>query len=80
MAAGYSLATLWRTEDGGRTFRDSSTGFTGFAWGWWNNAIAFDGPMLYGITYAAAPARVGNLDRLIGWDGKMTLREIYLNE
>ena len=35
-------------------------------------------PMLYGTNYAAAPRRVGNLDRLMGWDGKMDLREIWL--
>ena len=37
-------------------------------------------PLLYGVTYAAAPSHVGNLEGLMGWDGKMTLREIYLNE
>ncbi len=35
-------------------------------------------PLLYSTTYAAAPKRVRNLDRLIGWDGKMFLREIWL--
>ena len=37
-------------------------------------------PLLYGVNYAAAPSRVGNLEHLMGWDGKMTFREIYLNE
>lgn len=37
-------------------------------------------PLLYGVTYAAAPSHVGNLEVLMGWDGKMNLREIYLNE
>ena len=37
-------------------------------------------PLLYGVNYAAAPDKVGNLDRLMGWDGKMTLREIWLRE
>jgi peptide/nickel transport system substrate-binding protein len=35
-------------------------------------------PLLYGVNYAAAPQRVRNLDRLMGWDGKMDLREIWL--
>ena len=37
-------------------------------------------PLLYTVNYAAAPHKVGNLDKLMGWDGKMTLREIYLHE
>ena len=37
-------------------------------------------PLLYGVTYAAAPAKVRNLDRLMGWDGKMNLKEIWLDE
>ena len=36
-------------------------------------------PLLYGVNYAAAPKKVRNLDRLMGWDGKMTLREIWLD-
>ena len=35
-------------------------------------------PLLYGINYAAAPRRVRNLDRLMGWDAKMNLREIWM--
>ena len=35
-------------------------------------------PLIYGVTYAAAPLRVRNLDRLMGWDGKMNLREIWI--
>ena len=35
-------------------------------------------PLLYSVNYAAAPAKVQNLDRLMGWDGKMFLREIWL--
>lgn len=41
-AAAYSRATLWKTVDGGHVFQDSSTLFTGFAWGWGNNSMAFD--------------------------------------
>ena len=37
-------------------------------------------PMLYGVNYAAAPHKVRNLDRLMGWDGKMNLREIWIAE
>jgi ABC-type transport system substrate-binding protein len=37
-------------------------------------------PLLYGVNYAAAPRRVRNLDRLMGWDGKMNLREIWLDD
>ena len=35
-------------------------------------------PLIYGVNYAAAPLRVRNLDRLMGWDGKMRLREIWI--
>ena len=35
-------------------------------------------PLLYGVNYAAAPHKVHNLDRLMGWDGKMALREIWI--
>jgi hypothetical protein len=41
-AVAFSRATLWKTTDGGSVFRDSSTGFTGFAWSWWNDGAAFD--------------------------------------
>jgi len=36
-------------------------------------------PLLYGVNYAAAPHKVRNLDRLMGWDGKMALREIWID-
>ena len=35
-------------------------------------------PLIYGVNYATAPLRVRNLDRLMGWDGKMNLREIWI--
>ena len=35
-------------------------------------------PLLYSTTYAAAPLKVKNLDRLMGWDGKMFLKDIWL--
>ena len=41
-AIASSRATLWKCTDGGHTFVDSSTLFTGFAWSWWNDAVAFD--------------------------------------
>ncbi|MBW2523215.1 MAG: hypothetical protein JRI23_03530 [Deltaproteobacteria bacterium] len=41
-AVAFSRATLWKTTDGGHVFADSSTGFTGFAWSWWNGGAAFD--------------------------------------
>ncbi|MBN2040401.1 MAG: hypothetical protein JW864_10185 [Spirochaetes bacterium] len=41
-AVAYSRATIWKTTDGGKTFKDSSTLFTGFAWGWSNSGAAFD--------------------------------------
>lgn len=37
-------------------------------------------PMLYIVTYAAAPRHVRNLDTLMGWDAKMNLREIWLEQ
>lgn len=36
-------------------------------------------PMLYRVTYAAAPKYVRNLDTLIGWDGKTNLRSIWID-
>ncbi len=41
-AVGVANATLYRTEDGGRTLTDSSAGFTGYAWGWFTCAVAYD--------------------------------------
>lgn len=35
-------------------------------------------PLLYDVNYAAAPKRVHNLDRLMGFDGKMNLRELWI--
>ncbi len=37
-------------------------------------------PLLYSVNYATAPKKVRNLDRLMGWDGKMFLREIWLEQ
>lgn len=41
-AVAFSRATIWKTTDGGHTFVDSSTLFTGYSWGWWNHGAAFD--------------------------------------
>ncbi|RMD45376.1 hypothetical protein D6829_02485, partial [Candidatus Pacearchaeota archaeon] len=38
----FSHAAVYKTIDGGRTFRMSSTLFTGFAPSWWMDTIAFD--------------------------------------
>lgn len=35
-------------------------------------------PMLYSVTYAAAPKKVQNLDTLLSWDGKMRLKQIWI--
>ncbi|MEM7018942.1 MAG: ABC transporter substrate-binding protein [Pseudomonadota bacterium] len=35
-------------------------------------------PMLYSVNYAAAPQKIQNLERLMGWDGKMFLRDIWI--
>ncbi|MEO2172846.1 MAG: ABC transporter substrate-binding protein [bacterium] len=35
-------------------------------------------PLLYGVNYAAAPQKVRNLDRLMGWDAKMNVKEIWI--
>ena len=40
-AVGYSEAKIWKTEDGGRHFKNSSTLFTGYYWNT-NDGIAFD--------------------------------------
>ncbi|MFW6155299.1 MAG: dockerin type I domain-containing protein [Planctomycetota bacterium] len=42
VAMGYGHASLWRTEDGGNTFFDSSGLFTGYNWGWWYDGVAYD--------------------------------------
>ncbi len=41
-AVAFSRATVWKTTDCGKTFKDSSTLFTGFAWSWSNSGAAFD--------------------------------------
>ena len=45
-AVASSRSTLWKATnviDGNPAiFKDSSTLFTGYAWGWWNDGIAFD--------------------------------------
>ncbi len=35
-------------------------------------------PMLYSVTHAAAPKKVQNLKTLIGFDGKMSLKQIWI--
>lgn len=41
-AVAYFNAEIWKTADAGRHWTDSSTGFTGYAWGWWADSLAFD--------------------------------------
>jgi len=41
-AVAFSQATLWKTKNGGKTFKESSTLFTGYAWAWYNTGVAFD--------------------------------------
>ncbi len=41
-AIAYGNAQCWKTTDGGLHFTDSSTRFTGFAWSWWQDGMAFD--------------------------------------
>ncbi len=41
-AVGIANATLYRTDDGGRTFTDTSAGFTGYSWGWFTKPVLFD--------------------------------------
>lgn len=40
-AVAHSRSTLFKTTDAGRTIRESATGWTGNAWGWYNSAAAF---------------------------------------
>jgi peptide/nickel transport system substrate-binding protein len=35
-------------------------------------------PMLYSVTHAAAPKKVQNLKSLLSWDGKMSLKQIWI--
>ena len=41
-AVAYTHASIFKTTDGGHTFTDHSTLFTGYAWSWWNTGITFD--------------------------------------
>ena len=41
-AVAFFNAEIWKTSDAGRHWTDSSTGFTGYAWGWWSDGLAFD--------------------------------------
>lgn len=41
-AVAFSRGTLWKTKDGGQTFVDSSTLFTGYAPSWGLKSMAFD--------------------------------------
>jgi photosystem II stability/assembly factor-like uncharacterized protein len=41
-AIAYSRATIWKTIDSGKSFKDSSTLFTGYSWSWSNSSVAFD--------------------------------------
>ncbi|MBN2584848.1 MAG: hypothetical protein JXL80_17420, partial [Planctomycetes bacterium] len=42
VAVAFANACLWRTSDGGLHWVDSSTLYTGHAWGWWADGIGFD--------------------------------------
>ena len=64
-------ASLYGLEDRRRVYRELNALILREAW---------FVPFLYGVTYAAAPGKVRNLDRLMGWDGKMNLKEIWLDE
>lgn len=37
-------------------------------------------PMIYGVSYVAAPKKVQNLKTLLTWDGKMSLKYIWLKQ
>ena len=37
-------------------------------------------PMLYGVTYAAAPKHVMGLENVFGWDAKMDLHRIWMKK
>jgi len=37
-------------------------------------------PMLYGVSFAAAPKKVGGLETVFGWDAKMDLRLLWLRQ
>jgi ABC-type transport system substrate-binding protein len=37
-------------------------------------------PMLYSVTHAAAPKKVQNLKSLLTWDGKMSLKNIWIKQ
>jgi len=41
-AVAYANAAIWKTTNGGEIFEDCSTLFTGNAWSWWNDGVAFD--------------------------------------
>jgi ABC-type transport system substrate-binding protein len=37
-------------------------------------------PMLYSVTYAAAPKKVQNLKSMLAWDGKMSLKNLWIRQ
>ena len=64
-------ASLYAIADRQRVYRELNTRVLDEAW---------FVPLLYGVNYAAAPRKVRNLDQLMGWDGKMTLRNIWIEK
>ena len=37
-------------------------------------------PLLYGVNHLAGPKKVRNIDRVMGWDGKMNFRYVWLKQ
>ena len=37
-------------------------------------------PLLYGVTYAAAPKKIQNMDKLLAADGKMAFKYIWIKK
>jgi len=41
-AVAFSRSTIYKTTDGGNSFNESATGWTGNAWSWTDNSMVFD--------------------------------------
>ena len=63
-------AALYETEQRRKTYLELNRIILSEAW---------FVPLLYGVNHLAGPTKVKNIDRVMGWDGKMNFRYVWLN-
>ena len=63
-------AALYETEQRRKTYLELNQIILSEAW---------FVPLLYGVNHLAGPTKVKNIDRVMGWDGKMNFRYVWLN-